>query len=776
MHGAEVSILLLLALILFGLPIASLIALAIVSRRLRDRLAALERRIADLDSGPALRAPEPHPAPPATARAAPPPRPPTPPPPGPSARPPSEAPIFRSAGVAPPASPRASGPPGESLERRIGTRWMVWVGAVILVFGIAYFVRYAFENRWIGETGRVVLGLLSGLAMIGAGEWGRRRGHRYLSQGLAGGGIAALYVSLYAASSLYHLIGIAAAFVPMAGVIAAGMALAVLMDALAVGILSLLGGFLTPVLLSTGKDSAEVLFAYLALLDLGVLGAALYRRWRSLDVLAYAGTMILYAGWFASYYRPERMGVALAGLLGFFVLFLLIPAMPVLRGRAAAAPEAVVLPAVAGITSFGFAYRILFRDHPGSLAFLTLGIAAAFVGIGAVLKRRAPSEGRLISGHIALAAAFLTLAIPIKLGLQGITLAWAVEGPLLILLGFRFGEPLLRLAGTGALVLAVGRVFVRHLPLHRDLFRPVFNAQFGTVLFVGAALFAAAWIWRRRSDAPDRGRATPFFGTAGGLLLLFLLATEAQTWCDLAGRALGEPGSYRAAARAFRLVLGGSAGVLFLGAGLLKSEKLYRAAGAVLLFVAGVLCLNGPWFEPVYAEGALRVGTAGWLVLNRGFLASLFVVACFVAAARLFRVWPLREEDAERRLPAVFTGASLALLWLLLTFEVFRFFSTGAPVAEGARRTWVAQMAVTLTWTLFAVALLVAGFLTRQAPLRYAAFGLLGLSVAKVVLFDMSEVRQIYRVISFIALGVVLVGVSYLYSRIARRAETGGWE
>jgi len=104
--------------------------------------------------------------------------------------------------------------------------------------------------------------------------------------------------------------------------------------------------------------------------------------------------------------------------------------------------------------------------------------------------------------------------------------------------------------------------------------------------------------------------------------------------------------------------------------------------------------------------------------------------------------------------------------------DVYRHFA--APAALGAtewqRSAWLAQMAVTVTWILYAVGLLAAGFTLDRRALRYTAFALLGLSVLKVVLFDMSEVRQIYRVVSLIALGLVLVGVSYLYSRVARRA------
>ena len=190
-------------------------------------------------------------------------------------------------------------------------RWMIWVGAVILVLGIGFFLKYAVENAWIGPTGRVALGVLAGLAMLGAGDAARRRDYRFLSQGLTGGGVAALYLSIFAAANFYQLIPREASFLLMIGVTAAGIALAVLQDAVAIALLSILGGFLTPVLLSTGQDKAEALFAYLAVLDLGVLGAAFYRRWRALDVTAYVGSMVLYAGWYFSFYRPERMGIAL---------------------------------------------------------------------------------------------------------------------------------------------------------------------------------------------------------------------------------------------------------------------------------------------------------------------------------------------------------------------------------------------------------------------------------------------------------------------------------
>jgi len=648
---------------------------------------------------------------------------------------------------------------------------MIWVGAVILVLGIGFFLKYAFENAWIGPTGRVALGILAGLAMLVAGDAARRRDYRFLSQGLTGGGVAALYLSIFAASNFYQLIPREVSFLLMLGVTAAGIALAVLQDAVAIALLSILGGFLTPVLLSTGQDKAEALFVYLAVLDLGVLGAAFYRRWRALDVTAYAGSMVLYAGWYFSFYRPERMGIALAGLLGFFALFILIPAVPILRRRAVSAPEAALLPAVAGIATFAFAYRILSPQHKTALAFLTVLLSAGYAAIGALVKERVPSNRQLISSHVVLAVAFLTLAIPIQMGLYGITLAWAVEGPVLILLGFRYREPLARVGGLAALCLATARVFIHHVPLHESLFRPVFNRPFGTVFLVAAAFAAAAWIWHRHREESGSEGVVSFLAVAGGGLLVFLCSAETRLYCRQIGEALRQADAYRITSRSLLLVLWSLAALVCIAAGLRARDFLAQAAGSAL-FLLSVVVAATAWARGGISQGLQPLSVAP-LLINRSFLSCLFVVASLLAGARLYRARSGEEAAGETQMSGVLSAAALLLLWIGLTADVYRYFSS--PTAPGAnewqRSAWLAQMAVTVTWILYAVGLLAAGFTLDRRALRYTAFSLLGLSVLKVVLFDMSAARQIYRVVSLIALGLVLVGVSYWYSRVARRAS-----
>ena len=148
------------------------------------------------------------------------------------------------------------------------------------------------------------------------------------------------------------------------------------------------------------------------------------------------------------------------------------------------------------------------------------------------------------------------------------------------------------------------------------------------------------------------------------------------------------------------------------------------------------------------------------------------MAASLWAAARIERVLHASEEKGTTKVPILLAAAALLELWWVSTLEAYRYFAASAGAMEvSGEGQWRAQLAVTVTWALFAIALLAGGFLQRQASLRYAAFALLGLSGVKVVLLDMSQARQIYRVISLLGLGLVMVGVSYVYSRILRSKE-----
>ena len=169
-----------------------------------------------------------------------------------------EAPV--STGVPPPppifaSSPAASAPAPERLESRMGLTWINRIGVITLIIGVAFFFKYAIDNQWIGETGRVILGVLAGFVAIAAADVLWRRNQKVFAQGISGLGIGILYLSFYATFGFYHLLPQAAAFVLMAMATALAGALALRYNAMAIAALGMLGGYATPVLLSAGQDA-----------------------------------------------------------------------------------------------------------------------------------------------------------------------------------------------------------------------------------------------------------------------------------------------------------------------------------------------------------------------------------------------------------------------------------------------------------------------------------------------------------------------------------------
>jgi uncharacterized membrane protein len=213
--------------------------------------------------------------------------------------------------------------PGLTLEAFMGVKLFAWLGGLALFLGIAFFVRYSFEHNLITPEMRVALGAMAGLGLIGGGLWMPRPKFAVTAQTLCATGIVTLYAVIFGAYSLYHFLGLSAAFAIMAVITAAAFFLAVRMDAQVVAILGLLGGFLTPLLLSTGQDNPAGLFTYLAILDAGLIAVALRQRWRYLVMLAAITTAIMQWMWVGTFFAPAKVGIGAAIFLGFEALFLI---------------------------------------------------------------------------------------------------------------------------------------------------------------------------------------------------------------------------------------------------------------------------------------------------------------------------------------------------------------------------------------------------------------------------------------------------------------------
>ena len=212
----------------------------------------------------------------------------------------------------------------------MGVKLFAWIGGLALFIGVAFFVKYSFDNNLVPPALRVALGFLAGLGLLAGGVMMSRKEFSVFSQTLCATGVVILYAVTFACRSIYHFefFGPIPTFLLMALITAAAFALAVRLDALVVAVLGMLGGFLTPILLSTGQDNPLGLFGYIAILDAGLILVALRRRWFFLAALAALGTAILQIGWVSAffvagkYFEGNKILIALAVLLGFNFLYL----------------------------------------------------------------------------------------------------------------------------------------------------------------------------------------------------------------------------------------------------------------------------------------------------------------------------------------------------------------------------------------------------------------------------------------------------------------------
>jgi len=412
------------------------------------------------------------------------------------------------------------------LETLIGGRWFNRIGIIALIGSMTYFLKYAFDNNWIGPSGRVAIGILLGAAMLPWSHWLLQRGYSYFSEGIAGLGAAVLYLSIWAGCQYYKLFSLDIGFAAMI-MITAGMATVALgRNSQRIALLSLFGGFLTPVLVSEGKDAQVVLFTYLLILGAGLLAIELRRDWRSLTPISFLLSQLYFWGWYSEFYRPAKLERTVI----FATLFLLLyAALPVLRAvRYSQLHELDIVVVLANSFAYlGALYIMLWPQDRWPLTFLVLALSAGHLFAARLVPPPKAGESPLVRLLFAgLALTFATLAIPIRLEGKWITLAFAVEGAVLVWTGFRSMAGFLRAGGYFLLALAAARLLVFPLPAPQFLFNERFAAYVVLTFCFGVVVYAA----REHESSVGRDELNALGGFAVAINVFALVALSLELW------------------------------------------------------------------------------------------------------------------------------------------------------------------------------------------------------------------------------------------------------
>ena len=229
--------------------------------------------------------------------------------------------LARQPAPPPPPPPPPTEPPVRiDWESLVGVRLFSWIAGVALLVAAVSFLRWSIENGWLGPAVRAAIGAACGLGLLVGAETRRARRYAVTAQSLAGAGVAILFSTVFAAHALWDLIPALLAFALLALVAAVAIAYAVRRESLTMALLGLAGGFLTPILVSTGQDRPVGLFSYLLLLDVGLAWVAHKKRWPLLGAVALAFTALYQAGWVVRFLDDLNVPVGV-------VVFLVFPAV-----------------------------------------------------------------------------------------------------------------------------------------------------------------------------------------------------------------------------------------------------------------------------------------------------------------------------------------------------------------------------------------------------------------------------------------------------------------
>jgi uncharacterized membrane protein len=647
-------------------------------------------------------------------------------------------------------------------EAFVGGRLLNRIGALAIIIGIGFFLKHAFDNNWISEPVRVLIGAAAGVACLAFARRTHQQGFAVFSQGLVGSGIGILYLSVYATFNFYALLPQIPSFVLMLAVTVLALAQAIQYRSFAVALLGWAGGYLTPWMLSTGDANEVKLFGYLALLTVGLLGLAVrVPSWSALQPLTAAGTWIWYLVWHVDAYASDAYAITLFFVLVFWASFVAADHAQARTG-----------------TPFGWERRltVIFNALIALIAITLVVHAESETQAGIVLMLLGAAyplclvNGGVVFERSYVVATTLTALVLWCIGTEWLFAdypdvgAWAALAWIAVAVGRMRDWPHLIVAGLVVLLLAVVQLLSVDGALAAVNVRDfTFVLSWRTVGYLGLMAGALLGFLALPTDHPRSNERQLFLLVAGAAFALFVTVEVndlLRVWrLDLDP----DPIEFRwFLSLLFIGTLWVSLGAAAFAAGVRQHLSALIGFGVFLLGLGATLM--------AFRGIAVPVIDFHHPVLNVRVLTMLAGAGILLASVYLARQHPDALRNAPA-LPQLLAVAAVAVVFSMLTGEARDWFERSVVAARESGPAALAdlldeqQLAISVVWLLYSVALMAAGFSRSNRGLRLIAIGLFGITILKIFLYDLSSLETGYRIVSFIGLGGILLGVSYGYQR-----------
>lgn len=661
-------------------------------------------------------------------------------------------------------------PEGVTVEYAVASTWLLRLGIAAIVTCVGYFLKWSIERELIGPAARVAISMIAGIGML---VWGMKLvGKKYhlIGQGLLGGGLLTLYFSVYAAAPLYGLIVMPIAFALMIFVTITAGVLAIRTDSLLIAILGIVGGYVTPVLLRTPTPNLPVLYSYVLLLGVGIVGIAYYKQWRLLNYLGFLCTYILFFGSLSSYQRSD-FPIAISFLSVFFMIHSSIVYIHNIAKRQNSTTLEIIHLVANAVVYAGTGYWLIQEAHGRPYpALMSVGLAVFYIAHVLVFLKKQLIDRNLLISLIALAGVFTTWTLPLILEKESLTISLSLLAFMFLWLGQRLNSNFIENLGYLIYVTVFYRLIFLDLPRNFDIHpstatpASVYWKRMAERLWTFgmsiASVVGAFYLQRKQRVTDQRPAVTKendmprlmgksvggsFFYWFGLLFAFLFIHLELNTMFVY----------YEPLRLPVLTILWCAMAVYFLWKYLTveKPGIVMFVTMCVFLLVAVFKLLvidlaSWHFSERLIYDCEYSLLYAGMRLLDFGIILGLFFAAW----------WILTGKGRERRLAPAFGYGGLLLFFIYTSFEVnsllfwkLRDFQMGG---------------ISVLWALFAIGFTSAGIWKNILPLRYIGLVLFAIVAGKVFLVDLANMKVIYRVIAFMIVGITLLlgSFAYIYS------------
>ncbi len=669
------------------------------------------------------------------------------------------------------------------LEELIGRNLISIVGIIITIIGVGIGAKYAIDNNLISPVMRILAGYLFGIGLLGIAVWLKPK-YINFSAVLLSGAMAISYFITYFAYGFYNLMPQTLAFALMVLITLATVAAAINYSRQVIAHIGLVGAYAVPFLLSGDSRNTTILLAYVAVINLGVLGVSLRKYWKTLFYSSFVFTWLIYSAVYL--FSPFAAPLNFAELMIFAAIFFLTFYSTFLAYKLAAkelfGAENVLLLLANSFVFYGFGYALIQQQTGGErfLGLFTIINAALHFAVAQLVKRYAFVDKGSVNFLAALGLIFLTLAVPVELRGHWITLLWTAEAAILFYLGRAkklslyeyFAYPLMSLASASLL----NEWSLASLSGNGAIRTPLLNAGFLTAILFAAGFIFIYFIGKKYQPAVRK----PFNIAAQYLIptiLLVALYNAFRIEIDSYFSAELVRTSYNLSDGSsqqdydltlFNLIWQLNYSMLFLtllavvNARKFKSDVLGFITLGLSTFILLIFLVAG-----LYALGELRVSYLAQTnadIFHHGVfhLVIRYVSLAFVAAL-IFASSKYIKEHLNHKFPElklnlgfdfVFYGS---LLWLTSS-ELLNW-------ADILRLADADKLGLSIWWGIYALVLVIIGIAQRKKHLRIGAIVLFAVTLVKLFFYDIASLGTISKTVVFVSLGILLLIISFLYNK-----------